>query len=113
MSYHAHPDARNRQNILQDIQQQKQQLLQQQNNNNNSNNAVTSSAAGPSSSSTLQQATPPRAPLRPTPEPAHTATPTRRTAIEYANTSCAGYFLTQDSAHGNPILPVIPRVDDT
>lgn len=96
MSYHS--DVRNRQNILQDIQQQKQHLLQQQ-----------SGSGGASTSTSIQ----PQRPVKFEPNTSHQTPMTRRTAIEYAAAYSSGFFITQDSAHGNPILPVIPRVDDS
>ena len=35
----------------------------------------------------------------------------QRQALEYANSISWGYFITQDSLHGNLILPVIPRFE--
>ena|ERR1712025_675701 len=101
MSYHS--DARNRQNILQDIQQQKQHLLQQSSSSGSSIAGTSTSTQAPRTTKFESHAPPP-----------HAVPPmTRRTAIEYATAYSSGFFITQDSAHGNPILPVIPRVDDS
>ncbi|XP_035827476.1 SOSS complex subunit C homolog isoform X2 [Aplysia californica] len=38
--------------------------------------------------------------------------PQQRAALQHAHVSSVGYFITQDSAFGNLILPVLPRVTD-
>jgi len=89
MSFHNnHAELRNRQNILQDLQQQKQQLLQQ----------GTPSHFSQKTSRISHDAL--------------NTTSTRRSALEYASSHSLAYFIAQDSQFGNPILPVIPRVDE-
>lgn len=91
-------DLRNRQNILQDLQQQKQQLLQ-------GTPVPTSSSSSSNSLGTSHQM------LGRPPPVKHDMS--RRSALEYASTHSSAYFLASDSTAGNPILPVIPRVDDS
>ena len=38
--------------------------------------------------------------------------PQQRQALKHAHTNSVGYFITQDSAFGNLILPVLPRIAD-
>jgi len=40
------------------------------------------------------------------------ANPQQRQALKHAHSNSVGYFITQDSAFGNLILPVLPRVTD-
>ena len=102
MSYHgAHnADLRNRQNILQDLQQ-KQQLLQHGN-----------AAAGniPTTQHMLNRAAIKHETIRM--DNPLLALTTRRNALEYASAHSSGYFVASDSTYGNPILPVIPRIND-
>ncbi|XP_062040074.1 SOSS complex subunit C-like [Lepus europaeus] len=35
----------------------------------------------------------------------------QKAALQHAHAHSAGYFITQDSAFGNRILPVLPRLD--
>jgi len=46
-------------------------------------------------------------------EYAKIANPQQRQAFKHAHTNSVGYFITQDSAFGNLILPVLPRMPDT
>lgn len=101
MSYHGGnhaADLRNRQNILQDLQQQKQQLLQ----------GGSATLPPTSSSSGTHQLL-----GRPIKHDITSMPLNRRSALEYASTHSSGYFIASDSTVGNPILPVIPRVDDS
>lgn len=93
-------DLRNRQNILQDLQQQKQQLLQ-----------GGSTPMPPATFSSNNMAS--HQLLGRPPPVKHDMSMNRRSALEYASTHSSGYFLASDSTAGNPILPVIPRVDDS
>ena len=102
MSYHIgthNTDLRNRQNILQDLQQQKQQLLQQ----GTSVSQISTSGQHNMLGRPLKH----DMPLHPT------VSMNRRSALEYASTHSSGYFVASDSTVGNPILPVVPRVDDS
>ncbi|XP_057293893.1 SOSS complex subunit C-like [Hydractinia symbiolongicarpus] len=102
MSYHVgHSDLRNRQSILQDLHQQKQQLLQQSSGNSTS-----------TSNSSHISSRPIKHDPRVHSDGMHQVPMTRRTALEYASNHSSGYFIAQDSQHGNPILPVIPRIED-
>jgi len=38
-------------------------------------------------------------------------TPAQRAALQHAHANSVGYFITQESAFGNLILPVLPRFD--
>ena len=91
-------DLRNRQNILQDLQQQKQQLLQ-----------GGSTPIPPTSSNSIGT----HQLLGRPPPIKHDMSMNRRSALEYASTHSSAYFLASDSTAGNPILPVIPRIDDS
>ena len=88
-SHPGHSDLRNRQNILQDLQQQKQQLLTQ---GSGSSTPVTST-------SSQQYQNRLKVDLN-----SHSMPMTRRTALEYASAYSSGYFISQDSQYGNLIL---------
>lgn len=45
------------------------------------------------------------------PNESHQLALNQRQALEHANSMSWGFFITQDSLHGNLILPVIPRYD--
>lgn len=99
MSYHTgNNDLRNRQNILQDLQQQKQQLLQ---------HGSVSNTATLSTNNLMNRFIKHDIPQY------QGVTLNRRNALEYANSHSSGHFMASDSTLGNPILPVIPRVDDS
>ncbi|XP_066911259.1 SOSS complex subunit C-like [Clytia hemisphaerica] len=105
MSYHPPnlgSDLRNRQNILQDLQQQKQQLLQ-------GGSSSTTMLPPSSSGATMTHQMLGRPPVK---HDMTTMPLNRRGALEYASAHSSGYFIASDSTVGNPILPVIPRVDD-
>lgn len=92
MSFYGHNELRNRQSIIQDLQQQKQYLLQ--------GGYSSANVAGSSQGQ-----------VRPSRQ--HLEVPsTRRSAIDYANVHSSGFFIPQESAFGNPILPVIPRTEE-
>ncbi|KAI8773928.1 SOSS complex subunit C [Biomphalaria glabrata] len=46
-------------------------------------------------------------------EYASISNPAQRAALQHAHANSVGYFITQDSAFGNLILPVLPRLTDT
>lgn len=102
-SYH-NAEQRNRQNILQDIQQ-KQQLLQ----HGNIAGAL-GNMQGAQHNMMVNRAVKHDARMEGNPMLSLT---TRRSALEYASTHSSGYFIASDSTYGNPILPVIPRPDDS
>ena len=76
--------------ILEDLERQKKNLLLK---------------SGSSSGSVTSSVTPP-APSTPVTDGAGG----RQSAVELANKTSLGYFIHQDSAFGNVILPVIPRL---
>jgi len=75
--------------ILEDLERQKKSLLLK----SGSSGSVSSSVSSP-------------APSPPVSEGAGG----RQSAVELANKTSLGYFIHQDSAFGNVILPVIPRL---
>ena len=92
MSFYGHNELRNRQSIIQDLQQQKQYLLQ------GSYSSANMAASSQGQARASRQ---------------HIEIPsTRRSAIDYANAHSSGFFIPQESAFGNPILPVIPRAEE-
>lgn len=101
-SYH-NAEIRNRQNILQDIQQ-KQQLLQHGGNIIGTGNMQAAQHNLLANRAVKHDARMDSNPMILT---------TRRNALEYASAHSSGYFIASDSSYGNPILPVIPRIDDS
>lgn len=82
--------------VLEEIQMQKKLLKQ--------GAAVSLNPIPPS---TLSSSTPPVTANSPT-EPLN---PSQRQALQLAQTSSFGFFVTQDSSFGNFILPAIPRLE--
>lgn len=107
-SYHS-AEIRNRQNILQDIQQ-KQQLLQHGANAGGGGGGVASNMQAAQHNILANRAVKHDARMDNNPMMSLT---TRRNALEYASAHSSGYFIASDSTYGNPILPVIPRPDDS
>ncbi|XP_028413466.1 SOSS complex subunit C homolog [Dendronephthya gigantea] len=84
----------NRNKILQELNEKKKQLGQQ--------TSVTTVQSLPSHPPKVHES------------PRHTSEAhllAQKHALEYANSISWGYFITQDSLHGNLILPVIPRFE--
>lgn len=99
-------ESQNRQ-ILQDLQQKRQMLLNQGQGSVMGSNLPSNRSIGPETS------TAPIVKLHDTPvirNPADMSL-SQRQALEHANATSSGYFISQDSAHGNLILPVLPRFE--
>lgn len=98
-------ESQNRQ-ILQDLQQKRQMLLNQ-GQGGMGTNLPTNRSVGPDAS------TVPVVKLHDTPVIRNPADMSlgQRQALEHANSTSSGYFISQDSTHGNLILPVLPRFE--
>lgn len=84
--------------ILEDLQQQKKRLRLQTQPGTGSLGSQTRTKDGPPSSMSRD------------PGEAHHLAMQQRQALQHAHSNSAAYFVTQDSAFGNLILPVIPRL---
>ncbi|XP_029200117.1 SOSS complex subunit C homolog [Acropora muricata] len=100
-------ESQNRRNILQDLQQKRQLLLNQGQGSaaNVGTNLSAMRAAGtdPSTSFKPHEAAVIRSPAD--------LSLSQRQALEHANSTSSGYFISQDSSYGNLILPVLPRFE--
>ncbi|XP_046843054.1 SOSS complex subunit C-like [Xenia sp. Carnegie-2017] len=85
-------ELQNRNKILQEIFEKKKQLGQQTN-------------------TTTTPFLPNNSPKEPTRHASDAHIQAQRQALEHANSISWGYFIMQDSIHGNLILPVIPRFE--
>jgi len=103
-------ESQNRRNILQDLQQKRQMLLNQGQGavGNVGPNLSAMRAAGPEASTSVSNIKPHEATV--IRNPADTLS--QRQALEHANATSSGYFISQDSAYGNLILPVLPRFEN-
>jgi len=105
-------ESQNRQ-ILQDLQQKRQMLLNQgqAGTGNIGPNLSTSRSTGPeaSTSTSVPNIKPHEAPIIRNPADMSIS---QRQALEHANATSSGYFISQDSAYGNLILPVLPRFEN-
>lgn len=95
--------------ILQDLQQKRQMLLNQGQGSTAANvgtnlSTVRTTGADPSTSFK-----PHEAPVIRNPTDLSLG---QRQALEHANATSSGYFISQDSAYGNLILPVLPRFEN-
>ncbi|CAH3016639.1 unnamed protein product [Porites evermanni] len=92
--------------ILQDLQQKRQMLLNQ--GQGGVGNVGQRSMGGAEASVPIVKVTHEAPVIR---NPADMAL-SQRQALEHANTTSSGYFISQDSAYGNLILPVLPRFEN-
>ncbi|KAL9951584.1 hypothetical protein ACROYT_G044268 [Oculina patagonica] len=103
-------ESQNRQ-ILQDLQQKRQMLLNQgqASGGNIGPNLSTSRPTVPEASTSVSNVKPHEAPIIRSPADLSLS---QRQALEHANATSSGYFISQDSAYGNLILPVLPRFEN-
>lgn len=107
------PQAQESQNrrILQDVQQKRQMLLNQSQGGlgNAGPNPSAGRTSGPEASTAMPSVKPHEATVIRNPLDMSL---TQRQALEHANATSSGYFISQDSAYGNLILPVLPRFEN-
>lgn len=99
-------ETQNRQ-ILQDLQQKRQMLLNQ--GQAGTGNIGRSTGPEASTSTSVVNIKPHEAPIIRNPADMSLS---QRQALEHANATSSGYFISQDSAYGNLILPVLPRFEN-